>query len=64
MHPRLGCDCDVQLERQIQFTEPRIRINTDALDVESLGWDETRAWDEFARYFQETLAVGTSAPRG
>lgn len=56
MQPRLGIPCNVVLENQTQFPEPRVRINTDVLDAASLGWDEAAAWDEIAQYYRETLA--------
>ncbi len=51
MQTRLGMPCPVELAGQTEFTEPRIRINTDALDAKALGWDETAAWDELADYY-------------
>lgn len=56
MKPRLGLACDVELKDQIQFTEPRVRINTDLPDAKALGWDEAKAWDELAEYYRQTLA--------
>jgi hypothetical protein len=47
----------VELARQTEFAEPRIRINTDPLDAEALRWDETAAWDELARYYQQVFAA-------
>jgi nucleoside-diphosphate-sugar epimerase len=52
MRPRLGLPCAVDLSKQVEFSEPRVRINTDFPDADALGWDETTAWDEFARYYQ------------
>jgi UDP-glucose 4-epimerase len=48
---RLGVACPVELKVQTQFTEPLIRINTDPVDAQGLGWDEARAWDELAEYY-------------
>lgn len=53
MRPRLGLPCAVKLESQTEFPEPRVRINVDVLDTRALGWDESRAWDEMARYYQQ-----------
>jgi nucleoside-diphosphate-sugar epimerase len=53
MRPRLGLPCPVELKKQVDFSEPRVRINTDLPDVETLGWDESAAWDEMARYYQQ-----------
>jgi len=52
MRTRLGLPCPVELKRQVEFPEPRVRINTDVLDAAALGWDEGAAWDELARYYQ------------
>jgi UDP-glucose 4-epimerase len=52
MRPRLNLPCSVELKKQTDFSEPRVRINTDLPDVDALGWDESAAWDEMARYYQ------------
>ena len=54
MRPRLNLPCLVELKRQTEFPEPRVRINTDTLQYEELGWDESAAWDDYARYYQQT----------
>ena len=51
MGPRLGIPCPLELKQQTDFAEPRVRLNTDALDSAALGWDEARAWDELAAYY-------------
>lgn len=53
MRPRLGLPCAVELKAQAAFPEPRVRINTDALDPAALGWSEAEAWDEMASYYRE-----------
>jgi UDP-glucose 4-epimerase len=53
MRPRLGLLCPVELKTQVDFPEPRVRINTDIPDVQALGWSESAAWDEMARYYRE-----------
>jgi UDP-glucose 4-epimerase len=50
--PRLGLPCPVELKKQVDFAEPRIRINTDPSDADALGWDESAAWDELAHYYR------------
>ena len=55
MRARLDLPCELELKRQIKFTEPRIRINTDQLDGERLGWDETAAWNDLAAYYKRIL---------
>jgi UDP-glucose 4-epimerase len=52
MSTRLDRDCMVELKIQTDFSEPRVRINTDLVDAASLGWDESKAWDEMAEYYQ------------
>jgi nucleoside-diphosphate-sugar epimerase len=56
MRERLGLACEFELLDQVVFSEPRVRINTDVPDAGALGWDERRAWDEYAAFYRETLA--------
>ena len=59
MRARLGLPCDVKLQRQTDFADPRVRINTDPLDAAQLAWNETRAWDELAEYYRESITAGS-----
>ena len=52
MRLRLNVSCLVELKKQTEFPEPRVRINTDFPDVEALGWNESTAWDGLADYYQ------------
>ena len=52
MRHRLKLPCPVELKKQTDFSEPRVRINTDVLDADALGWDESAAWDDLAAYYQ------------
>jgi UDP-glucose 4-epimerase len=52
MRPRLELPCLVELKKQADFPEPRVRINTDPADADALGWDESAAWDEMADYYR------------
>jgi UDP-glucose 4-epimerase len=52
MRPRLGLPCSVELKKQTDFLEPRVRINTDIPEGDALGWSESSAWDEFAAYYR------------
>lgn len=61
MRPRLGLPCKVELKKQVEFPEPRVRINTDPVDGDALAWDESAAWDDMARYYQQAQAGPTSA---
>ena len=56
MRPRLKLPCLVELKKQIDFSEPRVRINVDLPDADALGWDESAAWDEMARYYEHLHA--------
>jgi UDP-glucose 4-epimerase len=53
MRPRLDLPCEVELAQQTEFTEPRIRINTEPADDGSFPWSETAAWDEFAAFYRD-----------
>jgi nucleoside-diphosphate-sugar epimerase len=55
MRPRLGLPCEVELKQQVDFEEPRVRINTDLIDGRSLGWDEAGAWEAIAEYYKGAL---------
>ncbi len=57
MRPRLNLPCPVELKKQTDFAEPRVRINTDILDPGALGWDESAAWDELATYYRQFLGA-------
>jgi UDP-glucose 4-epimerase len=48
---RLGRPCPLELGAQSDFPEPVVRINTDLLNAQELGWSEAQAWDEFERYY-------------
>jgi UDP-glucose 4-epimerase len=60
MRPRLGLPCPVELKKQVDFPEPRVRINTDPVDADALGWDESAAWDEMADYYRHLHAVANA----
>ena len=48
---RLGLPWRLEFATQTEFPEPPVRINTDLLDAQELGWSEVQAWDEFVRYY-------------
>jgi len=52
MQPRLRINCPVEMKTQADFSEPRIRINTDVPDAAALKWDEKAAWDAIADYYR------------
>jgi len=55
MKGRLGLECKLDLRPQSDFSEPRIRINTDVPDTEALNWSEKDAWDELADYYAHLM---------
>jgi nucleoside-diphosphate-sugar epimerase len=57
MQPRLGIPCEVELRRQVDFGEPRVRINTDVIDGSAWGWNEAEAWDEVANYYKGAFSA-------
>jgi UDP-glucose 4-epimerase len=58
MRSRTPWKCELELAVQTLFDEPMERMNTDEVDRQKLGWDESAAWDELAEYYERTL-VGT-----
>jgi nucleoside-diphosphate-sugar epimerase len=54
MRGRLGLPCALEIARQTAFPEPRVRINTDQLDLAQLGWRENDAWDALAQFYEES----------
>ena len=59
MRPRLGLPCPVELKKQVDFPEPRVRINTDPAVADVPDWDESAAWDMMARYYRDLHAGST-----
>jgi UDP-glucose 4-epimerase len=52
MGPRLGMGCELDMRRQTNFAEPRVRINTDPAAPMAPDWSEAAAWDALAAYYQ------------
>jgi nucleoside-diphosphate-sugar epimerase len=48
---RLGIETPLELLEQTDWSEPAVRMNTDEVDAEALGWDEGAAWDELAAWY-------------
>ena len=61
MRPRLSLPCEFALVEQTDFSEPIIRVNTDALDPRALDWNEGRAWDNLAAYYRSAFSEKTPA---
>ena len=57
LEPRLGVPCPLELVESHPFDEPRVRVNTDTLDADALGWDESAAWDELAAWYGAAVAA-------
>ncbi|MCK6549015.1 NAD(P)-dependent oxidoreductase [Myxococcota bacterium] len=53
MEKRLGVACGLDLSVQTEFTEPRVRINTDL--VVDPTWSESAAWDDLAAYYKQVF---------
>lgn len=51
MGKRLPFACPFELQEQVDFPEPRVRINTDLLVAHEHGWHEKAAWDNLAAYY-------------
>jgi hypothetical protein len=60
MSARLALECPIEEAPQVEFSEPRIRLNTDPLDASALGWNERNAWDAVASYYAQRLGPGSS----
>jgi hypothetical protein len=56
MRSRLQLPCAFTLSHQTEFPEPKVRLNTDLLDSDSLNWDEKDAWDELAAYYETVFS--------
>ncbi len=56
METRWGMPCPFEIGTQTAFPEPRIRLNTDPLDMKALAWEETLAWDDLAHYYRRRYA--------
>ena len=55
MRSRLKLPCELELCEQVDFQEPRVRINTEPVDSAALGWNEVSAWDELADFYREVF---------
>ena len=54
---RVTIPCMVKNDVQTDFSEPMVRINTDPLDTDKLGWSESAAWDQIALYNAKQLPL-------
>ena len=60
MNARLGIESPVKFAKQTDFSEPRIRINTDPVSADSMHWSESEAWDEIAAFYEAQYAAQAS----
>jgi len=56
MRQRLPLACDYQCVIQKDFSEPRIRINTDSATQYAPDWNEAVAWDTLAEYYNNVYS--------
>jgi UDP-glucose 4-epimerase len=54
MRDRLRLECRFECKPQLEFSEPKVRINLDVLNHRQLEWDEVQAWNELAAYYENT----------
>jgi len=57
MRKRLGLPCAVSLPRQVDFSQPMMRVNTDAAARLAPEWDETAFWNKAADYYRATYQL-------
>lgn len=50
---RTNWTCGLEIAKQTERSEPLVRINTDSLDAQALGWNESRAWQDMVDYYCE-----------
>jgi nucleoside-diphosphate-sugar epimerase len=55
---RLGLECNYQLNKQTNFDEPMIRINTDSVFTRVNSWNESDFWGKYAGYYKTKLKIG------
>ena len=48
---RLGWACELKLAKQEDFSEPLNRTNTESAAKLVPDWNESKAWDEFTRFY-------------
>jgi hypothetical protein len=51
--PRLNLKCELDFDTQTDWSEPTRRTGRDKPDIALLGWDEAKAWDEYADYYRK-----------
>jgi len=51
MRKHLSLPCALKLNQQKEFPEPKVRINTNPIDPQSLHWNENAFWDTLAAFY-------------
>ena len=51
MSLRLGLECPLELQEQMDFSEPMIRINYHSAKKMDLDWNESQAWDDISNFY-------------
>ena len=51
---RSDWDCALVMREQTEFPEPAVRVNTDPIEIP--GWNEERAWDAIASFYEAAPA--------
>ncbi len=51
MKKRIKKPCDLEFAEQLEFPQPKYRVNSDVPDINDLKWDEEIAWDNLAAYY-------------
>ncbi|NGX57761.1 MAG: hypothetical protein K940chlam3_00655 [Chlamydiae bacterium] len=54
----LQIPCEFSVYPQTEFSEPKVRVNTNPVDAEQFDWDEERAWRKLAEYYRNYYPVG------
>ena len=57
MRPRLDCECAVEVLRQEDFPEPRVRVNPDRVAPGAFDLTEQSAWDALAEFYLSTAVA-------
>lgn len=57
MRERFELPCEYILHNQINFLEPKVRINCDPVKPDQLQkWDESKFWNSLAEYYMKSLS--------
>lgn len=54
---RLNIACPLDIQKQTEFLEPKMRVNQDRYNPLAIEWNESHAWDELALYYSEIYGL-------